>query len=96
MTTPASAAARRPHLVSTGALGAARRRRGRNEAPRDLDPRRLRFPGADEARGAVAVDLLELVAIDRDVAARARRRAAPQRQEHGEHRRRGHGREDEP
>ena len=54
-----------------------RRRRGRDEAPRDFDPRRFRFPGADEPGGAVAVDLLELVAIDRDVAARARRRAAP-------------------
>ena len=50
-----------------------RRRRGgvgrREQPPRDFDPRGLGLALADQARRAVALDLVELVAIDRDVAA---------------------------
>ena len=71
---PARRAPRR--AGATAATRAALRLRcvGRGEQPaRDFDPRGLGFGLADQAGGAVARDLVELIAIDRDVAARPRR-----------------------
>ena len=50
----------------------------RDQPPRDFDARGFGLALADQAGGAVALDLVELVAIDRNIAAGAqRRRAAP-------------------
>ena len=62
----------------------------RKQPPRHLDPRGLGLALADQPRGTVALDLLELVAIDRDIAAGAKRRAPRQRPKHRENRRRRH------
>ena len=67
-TRAASAAARRRQRRACGS-----RRRGgvrrRDQPARNLDARGLRLALADQAVGTVALDLVELVAIDRDVAA---------------------------
>src|SRR4051812_25583085 len=67
-----------------------------DQAPRHLDAGRLRFRLADQTGGAIALNLVQLVAIDLKLAARLRVAAARQRPQHGEHRRRRHQRKNEP
>ena len=73
-----SATARRRQSRAAGRRDRRRGVRRRDQPPRHLDARGLRLALADQAAGAVALDLVELVAIDRDIAAGAQRlRAAP-------------------
>ena len=61
--------------------------------------RGVRFVGWKQSRCHVAVDLVQLIEIDRAFAARARRggrRPAAERPQHGEHRRERHQREYKP
>jgi hypothetical protein len=91
----------------TSALSFARARRGNagagrricrgQQAARDFEPRRLGLGLADQAAGAIAVDFLELVLIDREVATAHRRpRGAPKRPDNGKDRRRGHQCKNDP
>ena len=67
------------------------------QAPGDFHTRRLRLGLADEACRQVAFDLVKLIAIDRNIAARARRPGmAGERPDHGKYRCRRHQRQDQP
>ena len=61
-------------------------------------PRPARPPPrlADPTGGAVALDFVQLVTVDRDIAAGGRFGAARKRPQHGEHRRRRHQGQHEP
>ncbi len=84
-------------FARSGSCFGLRRIRRRDQAARDLHARSFRLGLADQARRAVARDLVELVAIDRKIAAAALvAPLAPERPQHGEDRRRGHQREHEP
>jgi len=77
--------------------GAGRRFRRGQQTARDLEPCRLGLGLPDQAAGAIAVDFLELVLIDREVAAaRQRPRGAPKRPDNGQNRRRGHQCKNDP
>jgi len=70
---------------------------GGKQAAADLDPRRLSLGLADQTRGDIAIDLGELVGIDRSLgAATGFRGAAAQRPKHGKNRRDRHQREHKP
>ena len=70
---------------------------GGYKPPRDLDLGGFGLAVADAAGGAVTLDFLELVAIDREIAACARAAITPRkRPQHGKHRRRRHQRKHEP
>jgi len=71
---------------------------GRGDQPaRHLDLRARGLVVLDQAGRAVAFDFVELIAIDRNIAARARQaRAARKRPEHGQNGRGRHQSESEP
>ena len=67
------------------------------QAAADLDPRLLRFGRTDQSAGKVAIDLGELVAVDRDLRAVGPQLVTPaERPQHSEHRRDRHQREHKP
>ena len=67
------------------------------QAAADFDARRLGFGGANQPRGKVAVDLGELILVDRRLTGVVLwPAAAAQRPEHGENRRGRHQREHKP
>ena len=74
------------------------RRIGRRDQPaRDLDARRFRFGVADQPSRAVALKLVELIAIDGDIGSgRLRLRAAAERPQHREYRGGRHHRQNQP
>ena len=89
------ATARRRQVAE--AAGAAALRGGGDEPARHLDLRGDRLAVLDPPGGAVAIDLIELIAVDRDVAAGAQRLpAARERPQHGEDRRGRHQRQRKP
>ena len=63
---------------------------GGNQPARHLDAGGFGFGFPDQTGGSVALDLVQLVAIDSDVAAGAQGLAPRQGPEHGEDRRRRH------
>ena len=69
---------------------------GGNQPARHLDAGGFGFGVADQAGGAVALDFVQLVAVDGDIAAAAQGRAPRQRPEHREHRGRRHQYQHEP
>jgi hypothetical protein len=69
---------------------------GGDEPARHLDLRGHRLAVLDPPGGAVTIDLVELIAVDGDVAAGARLPAARERPQHGEDRRGRHQRERKP
>src|SRR5690606_28654309 len=70
---------------------------GRRDQPaRNLDPRRIRLALADQAGGTIAHNLVELVPVDRDIAAPGRRLPPAERPQHRKNRGGGHQRQDEP
>src|ERR1044072_8908771 len=84
-------------LAAYGCVRFLRCVRGGDQAARDFDARRFGLGLADQAGRAIARDLVDLIAIDRDIAARAPlARATSQRPEHRERRRRRHQGEQEP
>ena len=92
---------RAPAASRRGCGHRARHRRlgvgGRDQPPRDLYLRCLRLAFPDPAGRAVACNLLELIAIDGEIAAGAPiALAAHERPQHGQHRCRRHQREHEP
>src|SRR5262252_1488661 len=85
------AAGRRLRCPWPGRVGCA------EQAARYLNPSRLELVMADAAVGTVALDLLELVTIDREIAASGlQRTGARQRPDYGTERRRSHRCQDRP